>query len=164
MSSSSCQTCHQVKYFKGAFQDPVNFFQIPLINAVARELSRSYVARARNSSSSSSAAVNLLSSPDAFEWSPRLVRFPHPSLQTVNLLGQVLSSFIFASLMFGSVSQVGDGWRLGASCSQDIACRTRLTVCISCGLAALEPGLTASLVLSRVVHWASCRADIRPGV
>lgn len=102
-------TCHQVKYFKGTFQDPVNFFQVPLINAVARELSRSYVARARNSSSSSSSAVDLLSSPDAFEWSPRLVRFPHPSLQTVNLLGQVLSSFIFASLMFGSVSQVGDG-------------------------------------------------------
>jgi hypothetical protein len=48
-------------------------------------------------------------SPESFEWSPRMVRFPHPSLQTVNLLGQVLSSFIFASLMFGCVSQVGGG-------------------------------------------------------
>lgn len=99
----------QVKYFKGTFQDPVNFFQLPMINAVARELSRSYVARATssgNSSSSSRSASGLVSSATAFEWSPRMVRFPHPSLQTINLLGQVLSSFIFASLMFGCVSQV----------------------------------------------------------
>jgi len=106
----------QVKYFKGTFQDPVNFFQLPMINAVARELSRSYVARAtsssnssNSSSSSSRSASGLVSSAAAFEWSPRMVRFPHPSLQTINLLGQVLSSFIFASLMFGCVSQVRGG-------------------------------------------------------
>lgn len=95
----------QVKYFKGNFQDPVNFFQLPMVNAVARELSRAYVSKAN---SSNSRTASLLSSTAAagFEWSPRMVRFPHPSLQTINLLGQVLSSFIFASLMFGCVSQV----------------------------------------------------------
>jgi hypothetical protein len=99
-----------VKYFKGSFQDPVNFFQMPMVNAVARELARSYVAAANSSSSSNS----------AFAWSPQLVRFPHPSLQSMNLLGQVLASFIFASLMFNCVSQVGVcvlGWeRRGLGC------------------------------------------------
>jgi hypothetical protein len=93
-----------VKYFKGAFQDPVNFFQMPMINAVARELAHSYV---------NTAAANSSSSSSGFSWSPQLVRFPHPSLQSMNLLGQVLASFIFASLMFNCVSQVGLGFRRG---------------------------------------------------
>lgn len=120
----------QVKYFKGAFQDPVNFFQMPLINAVSRELSRTYVKAAAANTAAAAAGgglvedsrsssipplalaaslVNGSSSSTAFDWAPRMVRFPHPSLQTVNLLGQVLSSFIFASLMFGCVSQVRGG-------------------------------------------------------
>lgn len=93
-----------MKYFKGSFQDPVNFFQIPMVNAAARELSRGLVAGTIAANSSSSSLLG--STPAGFEWSPRLVPFPHPSLQTMNLLGQVLASFIFASLMFNVVSQV----------------------------------------------------------
>jgi hypothetical protein len=37
------------------------------------------------------------------------VRFPHPNLETSSFLGSVLAAFIFASLMFGFVSQVS-GW------------------------------------------------------
>lgn len=97
----------QVKYFKGIFQDPTQFFSMPMTNAVARELSRRLVVTAP--------ASLVLPDPEAafVEWAPRLVKFPHPSLQTTNLLGQVLSSFIFASLMFGSVTQVSRGWHWG---------------------------------------------------
>jgi hypothetical protein len=76
---------------------------------VARELSRSVVARAAAITATPGAAAAAAAGASAgLEWSPRLVRFPHPSLQSTNLLGQVLASFIFASLMFGFVTQVSE--------------------------------------------------------
>lgn len=84
-----------VKYFKGDFQDPTTFFQIPLMNAVAREAAWGALLR---------------KSPDAtpsFSWRPQLLSFPHPYLQSQSLLGGVLAAFIFAALMFGFVTQVG---------------------------------------------------------
>src|SRR5689334_3629050 len=84
------------------FQDPTQFFSMPLINAVARELSQSYVRSSSAAARTPAAAANTV-----IQWQPRMAKFPHPSLQTTSLLGQVLSSFIFASLMFGFVTQVG---------------------------------------------------------
>lgn len=56
----------------------------------------------QQSSSLSSAA---LLRPE-FQWEPAMVRFPHPSLGGTSMLSQVLALFVFASLMFGCVSQV----------------------------------------------------------
>ena len=82
----------QTKYFKGTFQDPTTFFQVPLMSAVAREVSRDYLAKTQPG--------------EPFIWQPALARFPHPNLDTQSLLGNVLAAFIFASLMFGFVTQV----------------------------------------------------------
>jgi hypothetical protein len=90
-----------VKYFKGAFQDPTLFFAVPMVNAAARELARHAIA-----SNPAAAARRGAAAGAELQWSPRLAKFPHPSLQSSSLLGQVLSSFIFASLMFGFVTQV----------------------------------------------------------
>lgn len=87
----------QVKYFKGTFQDPNTFFQMPLASAVAREAARRALAAAP-----ASAGLELA-------WEPSLVAFPHPKMEAVNLLAGVLAAFIFAALMFGFVSQVGSG-------------------------------------------------------
>jgi hypothetical protein len=99
----------QVKYFKGAFQDPTLFFAVPLVNAAARELARHAITTNPGGVAGLTAAA--ANSSEVFEWAPRLAKFPHPSLQSSSLLGQVLSSFIFASLMFGFVTQVGVGVR-----------------------------------------------------
>eukprot|EP00879_Flechtneria_rotunda_P013739 GHRR01014351.1.p1 GENE.GHRR01014351.1~~GHRR01014351.1.p1 ORF type:complete len:558 (+),score=120.29 GHRR01014351.1:287-1960(+) len=106
------QSNSTVKYFKGSFQDPTLFFQVPMMNAVARELSRTFFAAAAAVDSSSNSAMLPALDDDVtggvLSWRPQLVKFPHPSLQTSNLLGQVLSSFIFASLMFGFVTQMSN--------------------------------------------------------
>ena len=39
----------QVKFFKGDVQDPNTFFQIPFMNAIAREISRQYIQEAKPS-------------------------------------------------------------------------------------------------------------------
>jgi hypothetical protein len=91
------QSNSTVKYFKGQFQDPTTFFQVPLLNAVARESARAALSR-----DAPEAAVG-------FRWAPRLLAFPHPFLQSKSLLGGVLAAFIFAALMFSFVAQVGAG-------------------------------------------------------
>jgi hypothetical protein len=111
------QSNSTVKYFKGSFQDPVNFFAVPMINAVGRAIAQLYA------NSSTSERTNMLLSENhmlltgssdrgddaAVQWRPRLGKFPHPSLESggMQLQGQILAVFIFASLMFGCVSQVG---------------------------------------------------------
>ena len=93
------QSNSTVKYFKGSFQDPTTFFQMPFMNAVAREAARAAVLR------KAAAGAPLAPSP-AFKWAPRLVAFPHPFLQSTSVLGGVLAAFLFAALMFGFVSQM----------------------------------------------------------
>ncbi|KAI8472689.1 MAG: hypothetical protein J3K34DRAFT_204610 [Monoraphidium minutum] len=88
------QSNSTVKYFKGDFQDPSTFFQVPMMNAVAREAAR---------------AALLRRAPEragAFSWAPRLLSFPHPYLDSRSLLAGVLAAFIFAALMFGFVTQM----------------------------------------------------------
>jgi hypothetical protein len=106
------------------FQDPLNFFQLPFINAVARELSRSYVATA-----AAAGADDAPLAPDGFVWAPRMAVFPHPSLQSTSLLAQVLSSFVFAALMFGFVTQVG-GWCRGEAWRAPAAPRCNAAACV----------------------------------
>jgi hypothetical protein len=98
-----------VKYFKGSFQDPTIFFAVPMINAVGRAIAQLFA----NSSSNADANNRLPTENDMLHnaemlWRPRLGKFPHPSLESggMQLQGQILAVFIFASLMFGCVSQV----------------------------------------------------------
>uniref|UniRef100_A0A383W084 ABC transporter domain-containing protein n=1 Tax=Tetradesmus obliquus TaxID=3088 RepID=A0A383W084_TETOB len=93
-----------VKYFKGSFQDPTLFFAMPMVNAAARELTRHHLAANPNSKAGAASGAGAA----GLVWAPRLAKFPHPSLQSSSLLGQVLSSFIFASLMFGFVTQMSN--------------------------------------------------------
>jgi hypothetical protein len=106
------QSNSTVKYFKGSFQDPVNFFAVPMINAVGRAIAQLY---ANSSTDMSFSENNMLltrssgrADDAAVQWRPRLGKFPHPSLESggMQLQGQILAVFIFASLMFGCVSQV----------------------------------------------------------
>jgi hypothetical protein len=84
----------QIKFFKGTVQDPNTFFQIPLMNAIAREISRQYIQEVQPSQLAD------------FRWEASLTKFPHPSLEIQSILGSILAAFIFAALMFGFVSQV----------------------------------------------------------
>jgi len=87
-----------VKYFRGAFQDLNTFFEVPFASAVARESAR--------------AALLAAGAPPrvarALRWSPRLAPFPHPALASADIIGGVLSAFLFAALMFGFVTQMGN--------------------------------------------------------
>ena len=91
------QSNSTTKYFKGTFQDPNQFFQLPLISAVSREAAHLLLERSGGSAGGNATAP---------AWAPALAAFPHPGLDTVNLLAGVLAAFIFASLMFGFVAQV----------------------------------------------------------
>lgn len=131
LSSKSFLLHLQLKYFKGSFQDPTQFFSIPLMNAVARELSQSYARSAAAATRTPAAAANTV-----IQWQPRMAKFPHPSLQTTSLLGQVLSSFVFASLMFGFVTQVGRKiWaRVTTTCRSDLWHRPPVEFAAACGV------------------------------
>jgi hypothetical protein len=85
----------QAKRFKGYSQSPTTFFALPLMAAVAREASRTQLASAAGEGAAA-----------ALEWAPQLAPFPHPQLRSSNLVGFVLSPFIFAACMFGMVMQV----------------------------------------------------------
>jgi hypothetical protein len=144
----------QVKYFKGSFQDPTQFFAVPMVNAAARELARHAIA---SNPGAVASGLGLGSGGEVLQWAPRLAKFPHPSLQSTSLLGQVLSSFIFASLMFGFVTQVRND---GGGCSfihSSIHVRPRDTGAGSKGgAAAISGALLLCLVRVAVVSWARC--------
>jgi hypothetical protein len=132
----SVQSNSTVKYFKGTFQDPTMFFALPLQSAVAAALAREAVAAALESGS----GPDALNPAGELEWAPRLAPFPHPGLPSSDLLGQVLASFIFASLMFGFVAQVcvcvrggiamakaGQGGMRGGQCARAYKCHLGFT-------------------------------------
>jgi hypothetical protein len=106
------QSNSTVKYFKGSFQDPTNFFAVPMINAVGHAIAQLFANTTRSNNVSDMLLMqsNMLRdlSYDTVQWQPRLGKFPHPSLESggMQLQGQILAVFIFASLMFGCVSQV----------------------------------------------------------
>ena len=49
------------------------------------------------------------SSTSKFSWQVSLKDFPHPALDTVTIVGQVLGPFLFAANMFGFVLTVSAG-------------------------------------------------------
>jgi ABC-type multidrug transport system ATPase subunit len=87
-----------LKYFRGQFQDLNSFFELPFASAVAREASRAALM----------AAGAPLETAESLIWRPRLAAFPHPALASNDIVGGVLSAFLFAALMFGFVTQMGN--------------------------------------------------------
>lgn len=82
------QTNASTTYFKGSFQDPNLYIQLPLQAAVERAV----------------AALNFAAlGADNVGWSVRIKDFPHPSLSTESVAGRVAPVFILASLMFNFV-------------------------------------------------------------
>lgn len=85
----------QTPYFKGYVQSPNDFFQMPFMSAIAREISRHYLEAAGRSSEAA-----------ALTWQPQLAAFPHPQLSPGNA-GYILPPFIFVACMFATISFLG---------------------------------------------------------
>eukprot|EP00775_Hariotina_reticulata_P013231 gene13231-13362_t len=81
------------KGFRGEYQSPITFFTLPFTNAVAREASRAQMLAAGVAA-------------DVLQWAPQLLKFPHPQLRGIGMVGYVLGPFIFAACMFGMVTQL----------------------------------------------------------
>lgn len=84
----------QVPAFKGYVQSPNEFFQMPFMSAVAREISRFYLTAAGQQEAAA-----------ALDWQPRLGVFPHPQL-SAGTAGYILPPFIFVACMFATISHL----------------------------------------------------------
>jgi len=84
----------QVASFKGYVQSPNNFFQLPFMSAIAREVSRYYLQ-----------TQGRLGDAKLLEWQPRLAAFPHPELSP-GAAGYLLPPFVFLACMFSTVSMI----------------------------------------------------------
>ena len=87
----SVQTNNSVQWFKGIFQDPNLYAQLPVQVAVEREIVRQIAG---------SNATKL--------WNVDVAEFPHPSSRSPSAVGTLLPIFLFASIMFGFVLQLYD--------------------------------------------------------
>jgi hypothetical protein len=85
-------TCLQIPYFKGYVQSPNDFFQLPFMSAIAREVSRHYLAAAGRGAEAA-----------ALQWAPFMAPFPHPQLSP-GTSGYILPPFIFIACMFATIS------------------------------------------------------------
>ncbi|PSC73682.1 ABC transporter A family member 2 [Micractinium conductrix] len=86
------QVNQTVKYFKDKFQDPTFFFQVPLQVAVERALATHYF---RNTSN--------LAAGWELGWDVSSSMFAHPTTNSLNIVGQVIGGFVFASNLFSTV-------------------------------------------------------------
>ncbi|KFM28559.1 ABC transporter A family member 2 [Auxenochlorella protothecoides] len=84
------QVNSSVQWFKGDWQHPNTYVQLPLQAAVERELVR-----------------RAVSNPD-LEWSPALTQFPHPAAKSPSMIGTIAPTFLFASIMFQFVLLLHD--------------------------------------------------------
>ncbi|GLI66002.1 hypothetical protein VaNZ11_009613 [Volvox africanus] len=87
------------KFFKGTYQHPNKFMQLPLQAAVHREIARYQLKNSRLPNASGLAA--------GLQLEAALKEFAHPTISTVTVLGQVLGPFVFAACMFSFVIQIG---------------------------------------------------------
>lgn len=82
------QTNSTVKFWKGNYQDPNFYAQLPLQMATEREIVR-----------------NLAEDPD-LEWSVSYSDFAHPAIELQSVVGTIGGSFLFAAAMFGFTMQM----------------------------------------------------------
>ncbi|GLC34108.1 hypothetical protein PLESTB_000838300 [Pleodorina starrii] len=93
------QTNTTPKFFKGKYQHPNKFVQLPLQAAVHREIARYQL--------NNSGLANAASLASSLSLEPSLKEFAHPAIATRSVLGQVLGPFVFAACMFSFVIQIG---------------------------------------------------------
>ncbi|WIA19835.1 hypothetical protein OEZ85_005742 [Tetradesmus obliquus] len=91
------QTNTTTKGFRGGYQSSVTFFTMPFMSAVARETAKVQLAAGGRPGIAGS-----------LSWEPKLVKFPHPQLRSIGMVGFVLGPFIFAACMFGMITQLGN--------------------------------------------------------
>jgi len=89
------QTNSTVKFFKGSFQDPNMFAQLPLQTAVERAAIR--FLRARDGTGDFTGDI---------EFETRVREFPHPAQASESVVAIIAASFLFAAAMFGFVLQL----------------------------------------------------------
>lgn len=89
------QTNSSIKFFKGVFQHPNFFFQLPIQTAVEREIVRHHLTQ----SGKKEVAENL-------SWEVGYKEYPHPAFDSLSVVGATLAPFLFAANMFGFVSQI----------------------------------------------------------
>jgi ABC-type lipoprotein release transport system permease subunit len=75
-------------------QSPNEFFQMPFMSAIAREISRHFLA-----------AAGKQAEAETLQWQPRLGPFPHPQL-SAGTAGYILPPFIFVACMFATISHL----------------------------------------------------------
>ncbi|KAL4434281.1 hypothetical protein ABPG75_000722 [Micractinium tetrahymenae] len=86
----SIQTNSSVQWFKGRYQHPNTYIQLPLQVAVEREIARHLTGNA------------------SLSWEVGLAQFPHPTAKSPSMIGQFAPTFLFASIMFQFVLLVHD--------------------------------------------------------
>lgn len=84
------QTNSSVQWFKGNYQNPNTYIQMPLQAAVEREI------------------VRLLAQEPALGWDVDITAFPHPASHAASRIGSIAPTFLFASIMFQFVLLVHD--------------------------------------------------------
>ena len=96
------QTNSTSQYFKGAFQDPNMYIQLPLQSALERAFMQLVVSNASHGAVTPLPTGSIIMQ-QGLEWNVRIKYFPHPSLTSQSIAGQVAPVFILASLMFNFV-------------------------------------------------------------
>ncbi|KAL4424942.1 hypothetical protein ABPG77_009671 [Micractinium sp. CCAP 211/92] len=91
----SIQTNSSVQWFKGRYQHPNTYIQLPLQVAVEREVARRMTGNA-----------SLRQAEPC--WDVGLAQFPHPTAKSPSMIGQFAPTFLFASIMFQFVLLVHD--------------------------------------------------------
>ena len=90
----SLQTNSTVKFYRGKFQSPNYFVQLPLQVAIEREAAHELGGQAGEEGVENAA------------WEVNLKEFPHPAFSTQSSISAVAGIFLFAAAMFGMGVQV----------------------------------------------------------
>jgi hypothetical protein len=83
-----------VRYFKDEFYDPNFYYQVPLQVLTERAISQFYY--------NTSKALGQLpaGAPDQLAWDVSTSMYPHPTTDSINIVGKVIGGFVFAANLF----------------------------------------------------------------
>ena len=92
----SLQTNSTVRFYRGKFQSPNYFVQVPLQVAIEREAAHELGSQAGEEGVENAA------------WEVNMKEFPHPAFSTRSSISAISGIFLFAAAMFGMVIQVSN--------------------------------------------------------
>ena len=92
-SAAATSNSYPFLFAQGSFQDPNMYIQIPLQAALEKAFAQHLDVKLDDSSQNGA----------GFDWRVRFKFFPHPSLTSASVAGQIAPVFILASLMFNFV-------------------------------------------------------------